>query len=330
MAINGCHSVSSVHHSVHRNLVRTSIQCIIVISVASRSSHLPTSVSRSSMRANPRSFEHLCARVTSNGSSCVALLIDRPNSVPVSSVFFNELSAMLEALATSSDPLIVTGDVNIRLDRPDDPKCQWFNELIDSFGFANCVSQPTYDRGDLDVLLTHCDLPAPPTTLIDAGLSDHLLIKWSTDLRVKPPSYTTSTRRPWSHLNVGEFRTALEESQLCDSVHLNTLEVDQLGSLYSDTVTCVLDRLIPVKTVTVRKRLSDHGMTIVSRWKTSCWTTAEAVQSKHHCRRQSNEPFSLTWPAAPLSSPTSTQSATVSGATRSTLTHLHHENYGRP
>ena len=207
---------------------------------------------------NPRSFELLCARVTSNGSSCVVFLIYRPGSVPVSSVFFDELSTMLEALVTSSDPLITTGDVNIRLDRPDDPKCQRLNELIDSFGFANRVNQPTHDRGGLlDVLLTRCDLPAPTTTVIDCGLCDHFLIKWSTDLRVEPPSYTTSTRRPWSHLNVSEFRIALEESQLCDSVHLNTLNVDQLGSLYSDTVTCILDRLIPVKTVTVRKRSSD-------------------------------------------------------------------------
>ena len=58
-------------------------------------------------------------------------------------------------------------------------------------------------------------------------------------------------------MNVGEFRIAPEEPQLCDSVHLNTLEFDQLGSLYSDTVTCILDWLIPVKAVTVRNRPSD-------------------------------------------------------------------------
>ena len=101
----------------------------------------------------------------------MVLPIYRPGLVPVSSVFFDELSAIPEALATSSDPLIVTGDVNIRIDRPDDPKCQRYNELIDSFGFANRVSQPTHDHGGLlDVLLTRCDLPAPTTTLIDTGL----------------------------------------------------------------------------------------------------------------------------------------------------------------
>ena len=42
----------------------------------------------------------------------------------------DELSAMLEPLATSSDQLILTGDVNIRLDRPDDSNCKHFNEPI--------------------------------------------------------------------------------------------------------------------------------------------------------------------------------------------------------
>ena len=204
------------------------------------------------------SFEHLCSRVTSHGSSCVVLLIYRPGSQPVSTLFFDELSAMLEALATSSDPLIVTGDVNIRLDRPDDPNCKRFNELIDSFGFNNRVTEPTHDRGGLlDVLLTRSDLPPPTTTLINTGFSDHLLIKWSTDLRVKPPPYTTSTRRSWSRLNVDEFRSAVEHSTLCDAELLNTLDVDQMGSLYNDVVTSILDKMIPVKTVTIRKRSSD-------------------------------------------------------------------------
>ena len=53
------------------------------------------------------------------------------------------------------------------------------------------------------------------------------------------------------------FRTALEESPLCDFVHLNTLEVDLSGSLCSDVIPCILDQLKPVKTVTVHKLPSD-------------------------------------------------------------------------
>ena len=82
---------------------------------------------------------------------------------------------MLEPLATSSDPLIVTRDVNIRLDHPDDPNCKRFNELIDSFRFDISVTEPTHDRGGLSTLFS----PGPTCLhqrLLNTGLSDHLLI----------------------------------------------------------------------------------------------------------------------------------------------------------
>ena len=90
--------------------------------------------------------------------------------------------------------------------------------------------------GLLDVLLTRSDLPPPTTTLINTGLSDNLLIKWSTDLRVKPSPYTTATRRSWSRVNVDEFRSAVEHSTLCNSELLNTLDVDQPNILFSDNI----------------------------------------------------------------------------------------------
>jgi hypothetical protein len=58
-----------------------------------------------------------------------------------------------------------------------------------------------------------------------------------------------------------EFRSAVEHSTLCNSELLNTLDVDQLGSLYNDVITSILDKLAPVKTVTIRKRPSVHGTT---------------------------------------------------------------------
>ena len=98
---------------------------------------------------------------------------------------------MLEA--TSSDSLVVTGDIKIRLDRSSDPLCQKFNELIESFGFVNRVQQPTHNRGgSLDVVLTRSDLPSPATIIIDikdVGISDHSLIKWTTNLNAPPPIF---------------------------------------------------------------------------------------------------------------------------------------------
>ena len=62
------------------------------------------------------SFEHLCARLVVRGSACTVLLVYRPGSVTVDSTFFEELSSLLDELVTRSEPLIVAGDFNIRLD----------------------------------------------------------------------------------------------------------------------------------------------------------------------------------------------------------------------
>ena len=67
------------------------------------------------------SFEHVCARVTSRDSSCIVLLIYRPGSRAADASFFTELSDLLDRLVTFVDPIMVVGDLNIRLDRPDDP-----------------------------------------------------------------------------------------------------------------------------------------------------------------------------------------------------------------
>ena len=53
------------------------------------------------------------------------------------------------------------------------------------------------------------------------------------------------------------FRLAIEESKLCDMTYLDTLDVDQLSAVYSDVITCTLDRLVPLRQVSVRHRSSD-------------------------------------------------------------------------
>ena len=121
-----------------------------------------------------RSFEHICARVTSRSSSCSVLLIYRPGSRTVdASSFFTELSDLLDRLMTLSDPIMIVGDLNIRMDRPDDP----LHELLATYNLSCRVSSPTHDHGGLlDVVLTRNDAPLTPAVdIIDPGLSHHHL-----------------------------------------------------------------------------------------------------------------------------------------------------------
>src|SRR6218665_2250393 len=69
----------------------------------------------------PVTFEHLIARVTVAGSSFVFALVSRPGSATVTAAFFDEFRVLLEHLSSFATPYVITGDLNIRFDRPGDP-----------------------------------------------------------------------------------------------------------------------------------------------------------------------------------------------------------------
>ena len=112
---------------------------------------------------------------------------------------------------------MLTGDVNVRLDRPTDPGSVRFNDLLESFALTQHVTVSTHRLGGiLDVVVTKSDNTPSSLQVEDIGLSDHHLITWSVSLRkTTAPNYVTSERRPWKNLDVAKFRSALRSSSLC-------------------------------------------------------------------------------------------------------------------
>ena len=186
-------------------------------------------------------------------------MIYRPSSDQVSQQFFKDLSRILTYLSTLSAPVIITGDINIRLDHLDHQSCRQFNDLIASFGPAQYVTQPTHDLGGiLDAVATRSDLPAPDVSVIDVGLSDHIMVKWCLDLEKPTPLYETYTKRSWRGFNVDEFRSTLQMSQLCNLDFISSqTDVETTALSYNAVVTDILDRLAPPVETTRRKRKSD-------------------------------------------------------------------------
>src|SRR6218665_1629947 len=78
-------------------------------------------LSKISAPFEPITFEHLIARVTVSGSSHISVVVYRPDSAKVTAAFFDELRLLLEFLSSFAMPYVITGDLNIRFDRPEDP-----------------------------------------------------------------------------------------------------------------------------------------------------------------------------------------------------------------
>ena len=154
-------------------------------------------------------------RVSVASTHYVVLLIYRPGSAAATTEFFTEFSDALDSLSTLSAAFAVAGDINVRMDRPADPAAVQLTSLLASHGLSCRVTDSTQDRGGLlDIVATRDDLPTPSVDVIDVGLSDHRLLRWSISSTRPPPVYTTSVRRPWRKVDVDDLLAAIMSSRL--------------------------------------------------------------------------------------------------------------------
>ena len=112
------------------------------------------------------SCELLCVRMTSAWSSCVAIVVYRTG--PVTSAFFTELSGVLDRVSTFNDPILVVGNVNIRLTTrlPDS------SPTLAAHGLTCHVTVATHDQvGLLDVATRYNPTLSPPATTCCCHLS---------------------------------------------------------------------------------------------------------------------------------------------------------------
>lgn len=209
---------------------------------------------------HPTTFECLILRITVGVSVAHLAAVYRPGSKPITSAFFEEFTQLLDFLGSSPLPFIVSGDLNIRMDRPADPHTVSFHEILDSHNATQWVSLPTHSQGGtLDVVITSSALsPTSSCSVEEVAFSDHSLVWWSTNIMPPlPPLYQTVQRRDWRNFDIDEFRTALASSNFISCESFSQISsVDQLVSQYNSNLSSLLDKFAPVRTLTLKKRTS--------------------------------------------------------------------------
>jgi len=219
----------------------------------------------------PTTFEFVCVRVNVGQFSAIIAVVYRPGSAAVPSVFFHELSCVLDAVATFQEPIYVVGDFNIRLERDDDANTRQLVDLLASYGLSVLHTHYSYscthrDGGTIDAVVVRDDMfdvqqrhSVPgglSVSVVDVGLSDHHLLTWSAAARRPQPPTETVFRRPWHSLNIGELRDELRASSLCQPDSWPD-DVDDMAESYDAVLTSILDRLVPVRRIVRRPRPSD-------------------------------------------------------------------------
>ena len=154
--------------------------------------------------------------------------------------------------------LIITGDVNIRLDHPEDASSINVTDLVTAFGLTQRIDEPKHDLGGiLDVVVSRDCTPPSKVIVLDVGLTDHRLIQWHLDLEPPPSIYEITVRRSCHNFNIEEFRITVEKSVLCDpAIILNQTDVTVMSASYNAILEKLLDRLVPMSEATRRRKKS--------------------------------------------------------------------------
>jgi len=181
----------------------------------------------------PSTFELVCTRVVVEQLTAIVAAVYRPGSAPIQQLFFDELSSLLEQLATYQAPVYIVGDFIIRLDRPDDPHSAQFRLLVDCYSLMLHQTAATHQHGGiLDAVITREDVSCPDrVAVVDVGLSDHHLLQWSVDISCPEVPAVVELRRSWRRLDVDQFRCMLSTSPLCQPDNWPS-DLDDMAAMY--------------------------------------------------------------------------------------------------
>ena len=219
-------------------------------------------------------FETICIRLTTDNGPVVLLNVYRPGSARVSSLFFDELSSVLELLVLHSCPIVIGGDFNMHVHNAADTHALRLSELLSSFDIVQHVQGPTHSSGGtLDLVLTLSSCEADVSTVYPARcISDHALVVCILPIAVSAPSTAVQLMRGWRRADRVALRRALEDSPLCRPVPADA-DVDELFAVYDSTLREVADRIAPSHAV--RRRVGH----------TAPWFDADCRALRRECRR---------------------------------------------
>ena len=167
----------------------------------------------------PTSFESLCVRVAVGRFTAIVVVLYRPGSAAVQQKFCDELSTILDRLATYQEPIYVVGDFIIRLDHLDNQHADQLYLLADCYGLVLHTTGPTHQLGGtLDAVISHSVTGCPSCAAVeDVGLSDHFLLRWEVSTTQAAVPTTSICCRPWRRLDIERLRSELLASRLCRS-----------------------------------------------------------------------------------------------------------------
>ena len=122
-----------------------------------------------------------------------------------------------------------------------------FNDLLSSFDLCQCVHESTHHAGGtLDVIITRGGDSIKDVKVTETGASDHLLITGCLPVQLHNADCDPVEGRKWNNFCLDDFRSDLMESVLYKDIEWTVnVSVEELFTIYSNTLTDILDKHAP-------------------------------------------------------------------------------------
>lgn len=163
------------------------------------------------------------------------------------------MTTFLESIILSPESLVITGDMNIHVDDPNDSDVIKGLDLHDAHGLTQHVNTPTHRFGHtLDLIITRVsDALTKSTPIADSYLSDHSTVLCSLVLRKPVLTVKQNTFRKIKAIDLANFKNDIAESILCQDP---PVEIMDLVFSYNITCASILNKHAPELTKTIIER----------------------------------------------------------------------------
>ncbi|XP_072022081.1 uncharacterized protein [Amphiura filiformis] len=208
---------------------------------------------------NLKIIEHMCITDSDSGLTFICVYRPKPSKVnkyPISD-FLQEFDNLMDEVSFMPNKLIIVGDFNVHVNKPELPDVRHFHDTISINGFQQHITVPTHISGNtLDLLISRPEDNIVVTHSVKESLiSDHFFIEFILAYNKPPPKKVTKTKRDF----LGFYPTSFTQDLKCQLSEIpdSLSSADELVNHFSVVCTKLLDHHAPLKTrsLSIRTRL---------------------------------------------------------------------------
>ena len=200
------------------------------------------------------SFESSVVRLKTTDRKTVTLVCIYRVLFEAVTTFLDEITELLSELVVTIGSFVIAGDINIHCDDKTDSSCKRFDEILSMFNLKQFVDVPTQTFGHtLDVVIANTeDIIISDVNVQDVSISDHFLVSFSIECRVRKSYTKTITYRKIKSVNQDEFNRNVSESFDNDFIISNNFDFKQSIDYYNTTMKNLLDKHAPEVTKIIK------------------------------------------------------------------------------